>query len=185
MEWDRDKEPLSNALEKRKSFLQLAMSDGLSIGLLFIVQTLSLLLYKTGAIASLLLVASLLGIPILLFIKGIQFRERQMNGAVRYMHVVGYLSWAYMFAVAIGFIAYFLVTNILFRDAEFIAMMEQSFELTSEMTNKYWPQYKEAIASIRNITPMKISGAIAIQSLFHGLIYIYIIGLFIKRGGNK
>lgn len=181
MDWKEGEEPFRKEVEGRKVFLQLAMYDGLKLGLLFVAQAGALLLYKQGIFSSLLLLAAIVGVPIMLYLLGVGFRDREMGGTIRYMQVVSYLSWAYMTAVGIGFIAYFLVTYILFSNPTFIAMMEQSYELLAEIARQSGAEYEEALATIRNITPLRFAGTIAIQALFNGLIYIYIIGLFIKR----
>ncbi|MDD7437729.1 MAG: DUF4199 domain-containing protein [Bacteroidales bacterium] len=181
MDWKEEKEPFRKVLDQRRGFFQLAMNEGLSLGLLFVAQAGALLLYRLGIFSTLLLLAAIVGVPIALYLKGIRFRDHHMDGNVGYMPIVGYLSWSYLFALGIGFISYFVVTYILFRDPTFIAMMEESFGLFAEIAKQNGAQYEEAIASIKNITPLRISSTIAIQALFFGLIYIYIIGLFIKR----
>ena len=184
MDWKEGEEPFRKAMEGRRELFQLAMYDGLSLGLLFVAQAGALLLYQLGIFSTLVLVAAIVGVPIALYIKGIRFRDQQMGGTVRYMQIVSYLSWSYMFAVGIGFISYLIATYLLFRDPTFIEMMEQSFALITELAKERGAEYEEAIASIRNITPLRLSGTIAIQTLFNGFIYIYIIGLFIKRSDN-
>ena len=184
MDWKEGEEPLRKAIEQRKSFLQLAMYDGLKVGLLFMAQAIALLLYQLGSLSSLLLLASIIGVPVMLYILGVRFRDHQMGGSIRYIHIVSYLSWTYIFAIGIGFLSYFIATTLLFKDPTFVETMEKSFEIVTEIVQQNMAQDGEAMASLRNITPVRVSGAIAMQALFNGLIYIYIIGLVIKKSNR-
>ena len=103
-----------------------------------------------------------------------------MGGSIRYMHIVSYLSWTYIFAIGIGFYPISLRLRFSSRILHLWRHMEKSFEIVTQIVQQNMDQDGEAIASLRNITPVRVSGAIAMQALFNGpYIHIY------NRTGHK
>lgn len=176
-----EKEEMLRSILKRSIFFQQTMTDGLQIGQLFVAQAVALLLYRFGIISSVLLLTAIFLVPLMLYQKGTTYRDLHMGGIIGYWEIVKYLSWTYLFAVIIGFVSYFLACYILFSNPEIMEVMEESIALATSIAKHYSISSLDTIESIKNITPLKLTSSIALNSLFNGLIYIYIISLFIKR----
>lgn len=163
--------------------MNLAMKNGLKIGVIFVVQAISMLLYRWGIISSLLFLMAFAAVPIYLVILGNQFRDNQLGGQIRYFQAVGFLSWSYIFSLILGAIAFYFAFNILFRDLNFLNQFEENISLLEELLAGREGS-EEIIASARNLTPWLMTSQFVVSALFFGVIYIYIVGIFIRRS-NK
>lgn len=172
-----DPQPYKSVLAK---YMTLAMQNGLKLGGLFALQAVSMLLYKFGIISSLLFLGAFIAVPIYLVILGNQFRDNQLGGQIRYTQAVGYLSWSYLFSLIVAAIVFFVAFTILFNDVYFLNMMEENI-ITLENILADTPNGDEMMASIRNLTPRSVTIQTIVSALFFGVIYIYIVGIFIKR----
>lgn len=166
--------------EYKRQVLQHALAEGLKVGCLFLLQGISLLLYRWGIISSLLFIIGFIGIPILLYRMGVQLRDNSYGGYIKYMQVVSYLSWIYIASLVVAFLSYYVSCYILFNDPNFTAMLEESLEMLQEIAQNN-EQYAMAIKAIQSITPIQLAWNIILNAFVNGVIYIYIIALFIKR----
>ena len=80
----------------------------------------------------------------------------------------------------VAFLAYFVAFSLLLKDATFIGMMEESLNLLQEMT-KDIDGYQEALSQLRGLTPLRIAWTVVFNMIVQGLLYIYIVSIFIKR----
>lgn len=172
--------PIDDSNRGANSFSQMAMRDGLKIGMFFILQCVAMLLYQLGIFASLLFIASIIAVPIIIYRIGVKLRDEHRGGYIRYMQAVGYLSWSYTFAMIVAFLGFYLTSRQLFSDPIFTSMMEDSLELFKELSKQSGSDSTEALSALSSITPLRFAGTMTMNALFNGLIYIYIIGLFLK-----
>ena len=154
--------------------------DGLWLGCCYIAQALALLLYRFGIISTLLFVAGFVAVPVVIYKIGTWYRDLTKGGYARYLEVTGYLSWTYLASLMVAFLAYFVAFSLLLKDATFIGMMEESLSMLQEMT-KDIDGYQEALGQLRGLTPVRIAWTVVFNMIVQGLLYIYIVSIFIKR----
>lgn len=156
------------------------MQSGMIVGLFFVLQAISFLLYKQGIISSLLLIGGLIMVPVSLVLTAIKYRDRHLGGKMRYMEGVGYMMWTYLFALILAIVAFYISTRVLLNSPDFVALLEQSIEIAEQMMEgtENAGLLSEGMSSL---TPQSFTLSFLSSSLFFGLIFIYIAGLFIKR----
>lgn len=154
--------------------------DGLWLGCCYIAQALALLLYGYGIISTLLFLAGFVAVPVVIYKVGTRYRDLARGGYARYLEVTSYLSWTYMASLLVAFLAYYVAFSLLLRDATFIEMMETSLKMFQEMT-KDMEGYNEAMDQMRDLTPLRIAWTVVFNMIVQGLLYIYIVSIFIKR----
>lgn len=160
--------------------IQLALSQGLKLGGIFFLQALSLLLYRLGFLSSILFLLGVIAIPIFIYRIGISFRDNYLNGYARYFQVAGYLSWTYLASLIVAFLAFYLSFTILWNDTDFLMLMEESLSVFEELAGQN-DTYKASLEVLRNMTSFRLARSLVFNALFNGLIYIYIISIFIKK----
>ena len=167
--------------EMQRSYMNKVLYDGLKVGAFFALQALSLLLYRWGLFSTLLLIIGFVAVPVLLYRLTVQMREKTLEGYIRYMQAVSYMSWVYMASLVVAFLCFYFVSYLLFNDPVFISQVEQALELLQSMS----AQGKEISAAMmevmRGVTPIQMAGNIILNAFVNGMIYIYIVCLFIKR----
>lgn len=156
------------------------MKNGLKLGTLFVIQASAMLLYRQGAVSSLIFLISFIAIPIYHAVLGIRYREKNLGGFISYRHAVGYLLAIYIFALILGTIAYIVIFYILFNDPYFIEMMEQSVVMMEEILGDS-AKGIDLAEEMRGLTPKLIASQYMTTALFFGIIYIYIISIFIRK----
>lgn len=154
--------------------------DGLWLGCCYIAQALALLLYRFGIISTLLFVAGFVAVPVVIYKVGTRYRDLTKGGYARYLEVTSYLSWTYLASLMVAFLAYFVAFSLLLKDATFIGMMEESLNMLQELT-KDIDGYEEALSQLRGLTPLRIAWTVVFNMIVQGLLYIYIVSIFIKR----
>lgn len=160
--------------------MNLAMQNGLKLSALFGIQALSMLLYRFGFISSLLFIFGFVAVPVYIVLLGNQYRDKYLSGRIRYFQAVGFLTWCYLFSLIIATVIFFVVFTILFRDSYFLNMMDESILVMEDILQNS-QKSTEIINSIRMLTPKSMTFQFAISALFFGTIYIYIVGIFIRR----
>lgn len=160
--------------------MNLAMQNGLKLSLFFGIQAISMLLFRFGFISSILFLIGFIALPINIVLLGAQYRDQHLGGKIRYFQAVGFLTWSYMFSLIIGAVLFFIVFTIIFNDTNFLSMMDESILIMEELL-KNTQQSTDIIHSIRMLTPKTMTLQFVISALFFGTIYIYIVGIFIRR----
>ncbi|WP_297719073.1 DUF4199 domain-containing protein [uncultured Porphyromonas sp.] len=168
------------AVRRVRALREQSLRDGLWLGCCYIAQALALLLYGYGIISTLLFLAGFVAVPVVIYKVGTRYRDFLRGGYARYLEVTSYLSWTYMASLLVAFLAFYVAFSLLLRDATFIAMMEVSLKLFEEMT-KDIEGYKEAMSQMRDLTPLRIAWTVVFNMIVQGLLYIYIVSIFIKR----
>ncbi len=165
----------------RRLFFQESMNAGAKIGLVFVLQALSLLLFASGLIGSLIYLASFVAIPILLVVYANRHRDQYHGGEIRYIQAVNFMLWTYLFANLISAVTYFVVFYFLFQSPSFAQAIDQSANMTMILF-KDDPEVKnQLLLSISQLTPRSMTVQMTSFSLFLGMIYIYIAAIFVKR----
>lgn len=159
---------------------QIAMRNGLRLGLLFVLLALSLLMYQWGILAVGLFLSVGIAIPIFIVVLGIQYRDKYLGGYASYVQLVAYLSWVYLLSMILLFLSHYFTFRVLFSDPTFVGMMEQSAEMVEQIL-----QNNADIETLRTsydlMTPLRVATNITTSALFFGIIYVYIIALFIRK----
>ena len=156
------------------------MQDGLQIGLLFVLQALSLLLYKWGLISTLIALCTLIGVPVRLYQLGKRYRDEYLDGEASYLQVVSHLSLTYLFSLILGMVAFYFALTFLARDMQFLSMLEESFQEVESMLREMG-QKVDTLEVLKDLTPRTLTIQICSNACITGLLYIYFIALFIRR----
>lgn len=164
-----------------RQLFNVSMNSGAKLGLVFVVQALSLLLFQLGFVASILYTAALIAIPVLLVVYANGYRDRFHGGTIRYMQAVTFMLWTYLFATLIAAVAYFIVFYLLFQNPHFIQIMDESMALVTNLLGDDQVAKEQALAVFSRLSPKSMTFQMATSSLFFGLIYIYIAAIFVKR----
>lgn len=172
--------PTSGTPQAAPSLMSISMQDGLQVGLLFVLQALSLLLYQWGIISTLIALVAFVGVPIRLYQLGKQYRDGHLGGVASYLQVVSHLSLTYIFGLILGTVAFYFSLAFLARDPHFLEMMETSFAQMEVMLRDMGQDVAQ-MDILRSLTPKTLTLQISTNAFITGLLYIYFIALFIRR----
>lgn len=172
--------PQSQTPVEWRAHFNISMRAGLYIGLAFALNAFSWLFYSIPILQGLLGLTGFILAPVLVIMTAIKYRDQELGGHITYLRSVSFMTWSYLFAVIISTVAFYTVFSFLFKDTNFINMLDQfvsSFlEMSKDMSNQ--AELEEAIQSI---SPRTIAFNIATTQLFLGLIFMYIAALFVRR----
>lgn len=173
--------PPVNPRDYWKQLFQASMNTGAKLGLIFVVQALSLLLFQAGSIASIIYLIALLAVPVMLVVYANRYRDRYQAGSIRYMQAVSFMLWTYLFATLIAAVAYWIVLYFLFQNPQFIQMMEGSMELMTNLLQDDPEVQDQVVSAFSRLSPRSMTLQMITSSLFFGLIYIYVAAIFVRR----
>lgn len=166
------------------ALLQSAMRSGVEVGMFFLLQAASFLLYRWGLLSSLLFLVGFVMVPVMLVVVTLRHKRRQNQRTMRYMEAVGYMMWSYLFALIIATLSFYISSHLLLHDPAFIELLEQSMEILSQVT-----QDDATTGAMREqlmgITPRSFTISSISSALFFGLIFIYLSAIFVRRDYGK
>ena len=91
------------------------------------------------------------------------------------------MSRVYMASLVVAFLCFYFVSYLLFNDPVFISQVEQALELLQSMSAQGKEMSAAMMEVMRGVTPIQMAGNIILNAFVNGMIYIYIVCLFIKR----
>lgn len=157
-----------------------AMQVGIYIGLSFALTAVSWFFFHTPLIQGLLALAGFIGVPTLMILGAIKYRDQVLDGHIPYLRAVGFMTWSYLFGMIISLLSFYIVFTVLFHNPEFMRTFEDSIGLFLQMVQDTGMRenYEKAMSGL---TPRIIALNLATSQLFFGLIFMYIAALFVRR----
>lgn len=157
-----------------------AMRSALVVGSGFLLQALAIFLFEWGLISTMLYFIGLVAVPVLLYTTAKKYFDTQVTGAVPYLSAAAYLFWTFLLSLIIAALAYYGAFYAMFRNPAVLDAMSQSLEALKGMaTDKAMlDQMNETYSTM---TPKSMTLSTCSTFFFLGIVYVYIIALFLRR----